>query len=395
MKDIILRPFQEKALKILENPVHLIGISATGSGKSLIYERYAQTPNTRTILITPLVALARQQAKKLAQLNLKVSLGAGPEAKPPPTLRRGESGVWIISPEKLFSPLKESSHEKLREWRPNYLVVDECHCLWDWGRNFRPAFQSIPGLIKEFSIKRSLWLTATLPPQARAELRENLPQPVSEIGEFDVPGGLELTLCQTAWPKRIFSLSTWIHFQKGAGIIFVPTRKTALRIFRIFDAQGENCAYYHAGMSSEERQNLERLILNEKIRIVVATSAFGMGMDYGHLSWVALLQAPSSLLGFAQAIGRVGRAEKRGKAMVFWDFEDFKLLEWMLQGDQADEKRKELVHVMHYLQEDRCRVVGLKDFFSEKDSKTHLPCKRCDQCARIQAASERGFFEGS
>src|SRR5262249_24821920 len=156
-----LRPFQQAALEALVHPGHVLCVAPTGSGKSLIYERAAQKPGRRTLLITPLVALARQQHERLSA-RATATLGAGSGSQGPPP--GAESGIWLASPESLQSP---RSLPALRRWRPDFLVVDECHCLWEWGESFRPAFRAIPGLLRELAIDSSLWLTATLPPEAR------------------------------------------------------------------------------------------------------------------------------------------------------------------------------------------------------------------------------------
>src|SRR5690349_16700484 len=124
-----LRPFQKRALEALGGPFcdsHVLCIAPTGSGKSLIYEKAASHPTRRTLLITPLVALARQQHQKLLKLGIPVHLGSGGQSQGPPF---GKSGAWIISPEILSFP---SKHQALQNWKPNLLVVDECHCLWEW-----------------------------------------------------------------------------------------------------------------------------------------------------------------------------------------------------------------------------------------------------------------------
>lgn len=374
-----LRPFQKTALSAL-NPTpptqtaHVLCIAPTGSGKSLIYETAAKQPQRRTLLITPLVALARQQFKKLQDLGIPVTLGAGGSSEGPPP---GESGAWVISPEILPFPSRKSS---LTYWKPNLLVVDECHCLWEWGDHFRRSFALIPDLLREYSIHKSLWLTATLPFAAREKLRTLLPSPPIEIGEFDLPSKLHVYVQRVTWPERASALIQWITAadqRNAAGIIFVSTREATARVARLVSALGKTVVTYHGGLSSEERRNIENQVAQQIPEIIVATSAFGMGMDYPHLSYVVLWQAPTSLLSLVQTIGRVGRhATRTAKALILWDYEDFRLLEWTLQN--SENRKAELERLLEYLKTDACRLKGLKAYFDPGAPQTL--CRRCDQC---------------
>jgi ATP-dependent DNA helicase RecQ len=368
-----LRPFQREALDSLREPGHLICIAPTGSGKSLIYETYARTH--RVLLVTPLVALARQQHLKLARLKIPVTLAAGPDPMPPP---QAKTGVWIISPERLAHPL---SSQRAAAWKPSLLAVDECHCLWDWGEVFRPSFLQIPRFLKERSITRSVWLSATLPKLAREELCRELPKPIKEIGEFGLPSTLHLSVQRVPWPKRTDRLLEFVHAQKDAGILFVQTRSTAQRLALLLQATGKRCALYHAGMSSEERRIIEKQIEEHEPEIVIATSAFGMGMDHPHLRWALLWQAPPSLLSLAQSIGRAGRhPHLKSQALIFWDEEDFRLLHWMTQGSAR--RQQELQDVQKFLIQSTCRTASLRSYFCEHSASSL--CDQCDFCSSLR-----------
>lgn len=368
---LALRPFQLNALQALRSDQHVVCVAPTGSGKSLIYERAILSDKRRVLLITPLIALARQQQRRLEKAGVRVRNGQ--KSDWPQTSGQYES--WILSPEKLTH---NSIQNDLRHWRPDLLVVDECHCIWEWGENFRPHFRKIPDLIKNLKLKRSLWLTATLPFSYRHELRSFLAPPLIELGEFSLPSTLRLEIHCVEWPRRLEALMSWITAQTGDGIVFCNTREATERISRLLQSVGLKSLAYHAGLSIEERLNTEQLIRNQNIQIVVATSAFGMGMDYPHLRWAALWQAPTSILALTQAIGRVGRSsEAPARAAVFWHSDDFKMLEWTL-GSSA-RRRSELLAMLDFFQLKECRLKGLRQYFDRSIPKNN--CEKCDICS--------------
>jgi ATP-dependent DNA helicase RecQ len=373
-----LRPFQKEALDELSRPGHVLCVAPTGSGKSLIYERAAQKPGRRTLLVTPLVALARQQHARLNAAAPIATLGAGTPSEGPPPEHR--PGIWIVSPEKLLCPVNLAA---LQRWSPDFLVVDECHCLWEWGDRFRPAFKKIPELVRDGKIASSLWLTATMPPEAREDLRQALaPEPLRELGGFDLPERLHLTVARVPWRERAEALHGWVLQQRDPGIVFAPTRESTLRLSRLLRASGREAVAYHAGMGAEERRAIEARVARELPDAIVATSAFGMGMDYPGLRWSAMWQAPQSLLAFAQAIGRVGRDPSHpARALALWEEDDFRLLEWTLQG--SSRRKQQFEQTREYFARRACRVSGLRAYFDGRrggrlDGKG---CGRCNFCA--------------
>ena len=366
---LTLRPFQKSALDILKQEKHLLCIAPTGSGKSLIYERLTQELKLKTLLITPLVALARQQTQSLSRSKIQnIFLSENHRNRPPQ-----QSGVWIMSPESLHNP---SHIRKITAWKPDFLVVDECHCLWDWGESFRPAFTEIPKLLNQFKIRRSLWLTATLPREAKAELREKVPALI-ELGAFSIPKNLDLSVQNLPRSQRLSYLLHWISLQKAPGAIFTSTRQSAERLGRLV-SEVTPALCYHAGMSREERVSVEERLRSDKGRSVVSTSAFGMGMDYSHLRWVVLWEAPPSLLSLVQSMGRVTRVQDTpSRALVLWDIDDFRSADWMVDG--SSRKRDQLNEVLEYLQSSGCRKSALEAFFSQElDRKSK--CYSCSFC---------------
>jgi ATP-dependent DNA helicase RecQ len=319
-QNLQLRPFQIQALETLtKNPeAHLVCQSHTGSGKSMIFQRFLAQNPVRTVIICPLIALAEQHRAALEALYFPTRF------KDSRSL--AESMVWILSPESLNGPLLD----QLKKWSPQFLVVDECHCIYEWGDSFRPDFSKIPKLAHDLGVTHSLWLSATLLPSVLAEMKRTLPKPLYFQGKFSVPGNLNLVSLPISLENRLDSLRTLAESRDDPGIIFVNTKAMAQRLQGLLSGVGLESSFFHSSLSSEEKYNRLRIYQSEQPGIVIATSAFGMGMDFKQFSWVALAQVPFSILDLAQKIGRVGRANKKGTAFLFWDLVDFELLKWSM-----------------------------------------------------------------
>jgi ATP-dependent DNA helicase RecQ len=337
-----LRPFQTAALRALESPVHLALTAPTGSGKGLILEEIAQNPRERVLLLTPLIALARQQSRRFRQSAVPhhVSVAMGGIRDPGP--RPGDR-VWILGPESALAPRRT---ERIRNWDPTLIAVDEAHCLEEWGEAFRPAYEALIAWIRLGEWKRTLWMSATFPRTLAERLENEIPGEWVTQGAFALPENLTLRMHRAEFSERVENVRAAILGRKEAGILFAGTRRSAENYARLFRAEGLSLLPYHAGMSDEERRAIESMLErereSERSPSIAATNAFGMGMDFPQLRWALLAQAPFSILSLVQAFGRVGRAGASGLAEVLWCEEDFRIAGYLVASARnraAAEKR--------------------------------------------------------
>ncbi len=322
MRSLSLRPFQSKAIELLRSAdrLHLICIAPTGSGKSRIFEELARLPNNDgpapgTLVISPLRALVQQQRDRLTSLGIQIVSEF--------TEQYGAPQAIVCTPEWLMARIDRG----FRIPENIFLVVDECHCIEAWGRNFRPEFALLPGLVRKFGIRRSLWLSATLSGATARSLAGQLPDPVRQMGEFGINPRLRVTRVRTPWNSRPAFLRGWLDQTRTPGIVFCSTRQQCIQVGRLLESWSSSTgstACYHAGMSREERNSVESGIRSDVVRWISATSAFGMGMDFSQLGWVVLWQLPYSVLDLAQMIGRAGRSDSiDARAFILWDDSDF------------------------------------------------------------------------
>jgi ATP-dependent DNA helicase RecQ len=245
------------------------------------------------------------------------------------------------------------------------MIVDEAHCVWEWGESFRPDFSQVPSLVNRLNIAKTLWCSATLPVMAVQSIEKDLPAKTHKIGRFCLPESLKLERVFVSGHHKLPFLRAHLDAAKGeSGMIFVSTRAAAERLTLYLHAWGFRSVFYHAGMSTEERVAIEKKLKLEEGSEpiwVVATSAFGMGMNYAFLKRCIVFDPTRTLLSLAQAVGRVGRGGTSATAQILWHENDFLGLESRITDPEALRRLRE---VREWCKTSDCPRLRLENYFN-------------------------------
>ncbi|MFG1609967.1 RecQ family ATP-dependent DNA helicase [Actinoplanes sp. NPDC049265] len=324
-----LRPGQFKPMRAVLRRKDALVVLPTGAGKSAIYQIPAVLLPGPTVVISPLLALQQDQILALNALGhpetraVRVSSAETPaqQREAIAEIRDGRAEFLFITPEQLSDPDRMS---EVRALKPGLVAVDEAHCISAWGHDFRPDYLSIGHLIKGIGRPPVLALTATASPPVRDDIidRLQLRRPEVHVSGLDRRNlFLEVAYCPDE-SYRTRKLHALLDSAPPPGIIYVATRRAAEELASSLESAGYNATYYHGGLSASERTTRHTAFSNDKVDIMVATSAFGMGIDKPNIRWVAHVALPGSPDAYFQEIGRAGRDGLDSRALLLWRAED-------------------------------------------------------------------------
>ena len=358
-------------------------VMPTGGGKSLCYQIPALVQHGLTLVVSPLISLMKDQVDQLRANGVNAeSLNSSQPREIQQQIfqacRRGEVKLLYVAPERLMMP---SFLESLQEWQPTLIAVDEAHCISQWGHDFRPEYGVIGQLRERFPQLPIMALTATADSTTRQDIlqRLQLQDPFIQISSFDRPN-IRYTLVDKYKPTD--QLLTYLREQRGkSGIIYCNSRAKVEDISARLKSRGWNAGAYHAGLDANERARVQEAFQRDDLQIVVATVAFGMGINKPNVRFVFHLDIPRNIESYYQETGRAGRDGLPAEAMMLYDPADMGWLRRCLEeknpGLSQDIERHKLNAMGAFAEAQTCRRLVLLNYFGEN---RQVACGNCDIC---------------
>ncbi len=391
-RDVLRRVFgfadfrgpQQAIIEHLAGGSDCLVLLPTGGGKSLCYQIPALLRPGTAIVVSPLIALMQDQVEALHQLGvaaafLNSSLSSGEAAEVEARLLRGELDLLYVAPERL---LTGRFLDLLARIRPALFAIDEAHCVSQWGHDFRPEYRQLDVLHARWPEVPRIALTATADPPTRREIVERLGLEDARqfVGSFDRPNIRYRVEEKHAGPQQ---LQAFLRGHAGeSGIVYCLSRKSVEQTAEALCAAGFDALPYHAGMDASSRAENQRRFLREDGIVMVATIAFGMGIDKPDVRFVAHMNLPKSIEGYYQETGRAGRDGEPAEAWMAYGLGDVATLAQMIErGESSDERkrieRRKLDALLGYCESTRCRRATLLSNFGEQHPGD---CGNCDNC---------------
>ena len=376
---------QEDAIKNVMNGNDTFVLMPTGGGKSLIYQLPALILGGAAIIISPLIALMKNQVDAIRNISeddsvahfLNSSLTKNQIIKVKEDILSGKTKLLYVAPESLT---KQENIDFLRLIEISFYAVDEAHCISEWGHDFRPEYRKIRPIIEEIGVAPVIALTATATPKVQHDIQKNLGMLDANVYKSSFfRSNLYYEVRPKINPEK--QIIKFVKENEGkSGIIYCLSRKKVEELAQTLLVNGIKALPYHAGMDSATRSGNQDKFLMEDVDVIVATIAFGMGIDKPDVRFVIHYEVPKSLEGYYQETGRAGRDGGEGKCIAFYSYKDIQKLEKFMQGKPVAEQeigRQLLLETVAYAESSVCRPKLLLNYFGEILTK---PCGNCDNC---------------
>ena len=391
------KPGQEEIIRHLVEGNDAFVLMPTGGGKSLCYQLPALLMEGTAIVISPLIALMKNQVDVIRGFVsgdegvahfLNSSLGKAQIAEVRADLLSGATKLLYVAPESLT---KQENIALLKEIKISFYAIDEAHCISEWGHDFRPEYRRIRAIVDEIGRAPIIALTATATPKVQSDILRNLGIQDAKVfkSSFNRPN-LYYEIRDKQDPKR--DIIKFIRQNPGkSGIIYCLSRKKVEEMAELLNVNGIKARPYHAGLDAKTRAENQDAFLMEEVNVIVATIAFGMGIDKPDVRFVIHYDIPKSLEGYYQETGRAGRDGKEGQCIAFYSYKDIQKLEKFMQGKPIAEQeigRQLLMETVAYAESNSCRRKLLLNYFGEDYLSDN--CGACDNCLHPKKK-----FEGS
>ena len=377
------RPGQAEIVEAVTRGENTLAIMPTGGGKSLCFQLPALQRDGLTVVISPLIALMRDQVRALKAAGVSAGcLTSGNTEEESDAvfaaLREGHLKLLYLAPERLA---KTATQDMLRRANVSLIAVDEAHCVSQWGHDFRPDYLRIGQLRETLNVPLAAF-TATADAETRAEIVTRLfdrQQPTTFLHGFDRPN-LHLAFAAKNSPRK--QILDFANARRGqCGIVYCGTRAKTESLARALSEDGHSACHYHGGMDPEDRRRVEARFASEDGLIVAATVAFGMGVDKPDVRWVAHADLPKSIEGYYQEIGRAGRDGAPADTLTLFGADDIRFRRQQIDEGLADADRKIADHarlnaLLGLAEALTCRRQTLLSYFGEDAQ----PCGKCDLC---------------
>jgi ATP-dependent DNA helicase RecQ len=376
------RPLQEEIITAVLEKKDTLVLMPTGGGKSICYQLPALMQEGICLVISPLIALMKDQvlalrANGIPAAALHSSLSPAEAAETVRQVANGELKLLYLSPERLLTDI-----DFLRQaLKISFIAVDEAHCISSWGHDFRPEYTQLHRLRSLLPGIPILALTATADKVTRKDIitQLRLDNPAVFVSSFNRPNiSLSVRSAVTGKEKIREIVSFLDRHHEQPGIIYCMSRKSTEELTEKLKAEGFSIAYYHAGMANEQRDKVQEDFINDRVQIICATIAFGMGIDKSNVRWVIHNNMPKNMEGYYQEIGRAGRDGEPADALLFYNVGDLVFLTKIAQDSgQPELNLAKLNRMQQYAEAVHCRRKILLGYFGEV-----LPenCGNCDAC---------------
>lgn len=402
-----LRTGQEELINGILAGHDVLGIMPTGAGKSLCYQLPALMLNGITLVISPLISLMSDQVKALNQAGVHAayinsSLTENQIRMALSYASQGRYKIIYVAPERLNTPrfLDFACNADI-----SILTVDEAHCISQWGQDFRPSYLEIAGFLTRLPRRPIVSaFTATATERVKNDIVASLGlnNPVTMVTGFDRPNLFFRVVTRKGGSQKDNSIINYVKkHEDESGIIYCATKKNVDKLYTLLNEQGISAGRYHAGLSNDERKQNQEDFTYDRIRVMVATNAFGMGIDKSNVRYVLHYNMPQSLEYYYQEAGRAGRDGEEAECVLFFSKQDIMINKFLLQnkasaGDVASDMQKtandqrKLQQMINYCETDKCLREFILSYFGDT---TPCICNKCSNCVVVEDEEEETYVE--